>query len=375
MALTNKLTAIADAIREKTGSTEPLTLDAMPTAISGITTGGGGGGELVPEDFIITGDCSRRFMCNGWTSFIERHENDLRTENITDASYMFSGNGTIRKIPFDINLTTEGNGASITYMFESVSLLTELPKVRGKINSLNYPFDYCPIEVFPEDFYDDIDFSYIDENSIANEKGAFCRLQNLLRVPAKAMEKMGKCPTRSTSNSIYKDMFYYDYVLSDIESLPVAVATFTSNTFTDTFKNCYRLHSVTFATDNGVAKTANWKSQTIDLSALGHGGTYMFANKFTGGVEVKDEATYQQYKDHDRWYTGNVNYSRFNRTSAVELINTLPDTSAYLAEKGGTNTIKFTGAAGALTDGGAINTMTEEEIAVATAKGWTVTLV
>jgi len=48
----------------------------------------------------------------------------------------------------------------------------------------------------------------------------------------------------------------------------------------------------------------------------------------------------------------------------------LPDTSAY-----GTNTIKFRGAAGALTDGGAINTMTAEEIAVATAKGWTVSFV
>ena len=38
-------------------------------------------------------------------------------------------------------------------------------------------------------------------------------------------------------------------------------------------------------------------------------------------------------------------------------------------------TIKFRGEAGSATDGGAINTLTEEEIAVATAKGWTVTLV
>lgn len=43
MALTDKLTAIADAIREKTGTTEELTLDAMATAISGIS---GGGAEI-----------------------------------------------------------------------------------------------------------------------------------------------------------------------------------------------------------------------------------------------------------------------------------------------------------------------------------------
>ena len=49
--------------------------------------------------------------------------------------------------------------------------------------------------------------------------------------------------------------------------------------------------------------------------------------------------------------------------------------NAVKATAGGTNTIKFNGAAGSATDGGAINTLTEEEIAVATAKGWTVSLV
>lgn len=42
MALTDKLTAIADAIRTKTGSTEKLTLAQMPTEIAGIQAGGGG---------------------------------------------------------------------------------------------------------------------------------------------------------------------------------------------------------------------------------------------------------------------------------------------------------------------------------------------
>ena len=74
-------------------------------------------------------------------------------------------------------------------------------------------------------------------------------------------------------------------------------------------------------------------------------------------------------------FTVQVEYSRYNHDSAVATINSLPDTSAYLATAGGTNTIKFKGASGSGTDGGAINTLTAEEIAVATAKGWTVTLV
>lgn len=42
MALTDKLTAIGNAIRGKTGRTEKLTLDEMVTAIEGIKSGGGG---------------------------------------------------------------------------------------------------------------------------------------------------------------------------------------------------------------------------------------------------------------------------------------------------------------------------------------------
>lgn len=41
MALTDKLTAVADAIRGKTGKPDRLTLDEMPQAIAGIEGGGG----------------------------------------------------------------------------------------------------------------------------------------------------------------------------------------------------------------------------------------------------------------------------------------------------------------------------------------------
>jgi hypothetical protein len=95
----------------------------------------------------------------------------------------------------------------------------------------------------------------------------------------------------------------------------------------------------------------------------------------TADKEVKDDATYQALKNDPDWFTQKLEYSRYNHDSAVATINSLPDTSAYLATAGGTNTIKFKGAAGSATDGGAINTLTEEEIAVAIAKGWTVTLV
>ena len=45
MALTNKLTAIADAIRIKTGKTDTMTLEQMVTEISSISVGSGEGGS------------------------------------------------------------------------------------------------------------------------------------------------------------------------------------------------------------------------------------------------------------------------------------------------------------------------------------------
>lgn len=52
MALTDKLSNIADAIRGKTGKTEEMTLDQMATEINGIETGGGG--DHTVEDGLVT---------------------------------------------------------------------------------------------------------------------------------------------------------------------------------------------------------------------------------------------------------------------------------------------------------------------------------
>ena len=103
----------------------------------------------------------------------------------------------------------------------------------------------------------------------------------------------------------------------------------------------------------------------------------------------KIQEGYDRVKNRPNWcsfWSGNVTYngtsipasrltSRFNHTSIVEFINTIPDTSEYLAIAGGTNTIKLFKYQGDLTDEGGVSDLTPEEIAVATAKGWTVTLV
>ena len=62
MALTDKLTAIANAIREKTGGTELLTLDQMPAEIAGIETGGG---DIVHGTFSISSETTEFTLEHG----------------------------------------------------------------------------------------------------------------------------------------------------------------------------------------------------------------------------------------------------------------------------------------------------------------------
>jgi hypothetical protein len=167
------------------------------------------------------------------------------------------------------------------------------------------------------------------------------------------------------------------YSLDEVIDLPFPHynASWTSDAFYYIFNNCYRLKNFTFKLqEDGTPYVMKWKNQTIDLSQnVGYTeNTRHITNNtnFTDDTKIFDDATYQTLKDNPDSWASNLNYSRYNRTSAVNTINSLPDCSAT-----GTNTIKFKGASGALTDGGAINTLTEEEIAVAAAKGWTVSLV
>lgn len=135
-------------------------------------------------------------------------------------------------------------------------------------------------------------------------------------------------------------------------------------------------------------EVATWPFSGISLSLVSPIGYGSFAlDPDETWYLVNDDASYNLYKNENNYYSygsttksyaakaGNKNvqvglgYSRYNHDSAVRTINTLPDTST---RTGGANTITFKAYMGCFTDGGAIETLTPEEIAVATAKGWTV---
>ena len=378
MALTDKLNAIGDAIREKTGGTEKLTLDQMPTEIASITTGGG---EVEP--IVLSGSqsygCSHKVASN----YIKHFGNTITTENLETTNNMFDSS-TLEYIPFDLNYKPT-HDAQIQQMFFAANNLKALPKINNvKPRNIQQLFQGCNnlIEI-SDDYFDNWNF---DSSYMANSTGGYngqcnsmfynCYL--LRKLPLHWIAKMNPCI--NYSYSFYNSAFNNCYVLDEIVNLPVPFTktNWTSNSLGSTINNCHRLKSFTFKTnEDGTPVIVSWKSQTFNLlSNVGYvqfGYPEYMKNAGIYDKKVEDDATYQALKDDPDWWTFEVAYSRYNRISAVATINSLPDTSAYLATAGGTNTIKFKGEAGSATDGGAINTLTEEEIAVATAKGWTVT--
>ena len=336
------------------------------------------------EAFVISGDCQYRFANNGWNWFIEKYGNKITTKDISNASYMFYNCTTITEMPFDLNFDSSSSYHSLISIFYYCNNLTQVPKLNNvKVYDTSKIFYNCNnLRTIPDYIADTWDWSYVEKQTSqysGNQNEMFESCYSLRSVPMNLI-KSGN-PYAYYGYSYYNYGFFHCYALDELINLPVPYtkATWTSNTFYNTFYNCSRLKNITFALNNGVPYTVTWKSQVIDLSDyVGYINNKSFILNYNSGItkdkEVKDDATYQALKNDPDWFTTNVNYSRYNHDSAVATINSLPDTSAYLATAGGTNTIKFKGQAGASTDGGAINTLTEEEIAVAAAKGWTVTL-
>ena len=328
----------------------------------------------------LTGDCSDRFANGGWDWFIEQLGEEITTEGITSCNSMFA-DSKLERIPFIINSKAGLPNLSLDNMFYYCYNLTQLPKIIGKPGSMNNLFLGCKkLEYIPEDFYKDLDWGGFDNNSVNGAKASMFNGCFALRSVPSELLKHNKINTSIYSSYLYNG-FTRCYALDELRDLPLSfiVNGWTNNGFHTTFEDCYRLKAITFELNEGQPLVLNLKNQRIILSLyVGYASGTSYITDYTyltEETEIKDDATYQALKNNPDSWTAFPEYSRYNHDSAVETINSLPDTSAYLAANGGTNTIIFRGAAGSATDGGAINTLTEAEIAVAAAKGWTVSFV
>lgn len=357
----------------------------VPEAIDNI-------GGLPEEALVVSGNCTYRFSNNGWNWFIQEYGDIITTQDITNAERMFASTTGLEEIPFKLNCKNQ-EGISLNNAFNGMGIkkppVVNIPNTR-KSNLGNIIANCNMLRDANGLFENEEEFgaswqSYVNTTSFGNHYLGYILsgLHSLRTVPS--WFYLLRLNPESTafpymSYSLYNRAFGDCYVLDEIKDIQVwtCKGAQTADMFSGAFENCYRAKDITFETNaDGTPIVTSWKTQTIDLSRnVGHAASVISITNYNSGITkdkyVKDDATYAALKDDPDWYTENVAYSRYNKASAINTINSLPDTSAYLASAGGTNTIKFKGKAGEKTDGGAINTMIEEEIAVATAKGWTV---
>ena len=111
MALTNKLTAIGNAIRAKNGETALYTLDEMPQKIAAIEGGGGSGsgviGQLVPEDYQQV----LYLQCDGSQYLISDYYPNGHTQII---SQFYNNNSVQQPVRYMYGVRNEGDTASFS---------------------------------------------------------------------------------------------------------------------------------------------------------------------------------------------------------------------------------------------------------------------
>ena len=342
-------------------------------------------GDLPEEALTVSGNCQYRFINGGWDWYINGYGDKVTTKDITAATGMFNSSKT-EEIPFELNFKP-ATSISMDGIFQNCQNLKAVPKINNcQPKDISNFFDGCyNLREIPEDIGDWFDWSAVDGATYQYASSRASQLDDCrsLRSAPIGFLAHGN-PNAPTSYGIYYYGFNNCYALDELIDVPNPHlnATWTSNAFSNFVSYCYRLKNLTFKCPDGKPYVVKWKNQTIDCATLfgfcvesAKVNLFNYNSGITADKEVYDDATYQALKNDADWFATDRAYSRYNHDSAVATINSLPDASAYLATAGGTNTIKFKKDAGSKTDGGSVSALTEEEIAVATAKGWTVTFV
>ena len=325
---------------------------------------------MTSNELILIEDGSY-FNYNGkWDWFIEKYGSKMLAHRITNLTRAFEYS-KLSVIPFNFQFLPLNAGNSVVSCFASMKNLTEAPMLNGLCVANNSRlFENCEsLTMVPDLYCQTWDWSFVNSqtspySSHGQMNGIFYNCKKLRKFPMTLFA--GGNPVASNSSSCFYQQFYNCFMLDEIADMPNPhpQATWSSNAFYNFCDYCYRLKRLTFA---DMAWPSGLKNQTLDLTNnVGYGGKYFNG---TPGYQVANDEDYQRLKNHSDWWTQDMAYSRYNHDSAVETIGSLPDLSS-----GSGNTIKFKGDAGSKTDGGAISTLTANEIAVAAAKGWTVSI-
>ena len=345
----------------------------------------------------------------GWEWFIDKYGNRIKVRITSQAQSKVFGQGYTKDLDAIKLIDKEpGQSCDIRRMFDSYDgkkLPVPIWEGTKPIREIAGLFSYCRnlTDTEIKSFLSHFNFSGF-VNAVFNDLFNECRsVRNINSILAQLHTQCKGYLSDYGGNVSIQSLCRATSVADELVGLPVPcgdVPYDSQISFWDNIdaivESASRAKKITFATKtDGTPYTVKWDGKTISLTnqigysteennILAHSSVHgITQEKRVSNAEtyaaLKNDPDYYVYNNATQQYDGNdVNigllYSRYNHTSAVETINSLPDCSAYCAETSNTNTIVFKKYSGALTDGGGINTLTEQEIAVATNKGWTVSL-
>ena len=390
------LTAIADAIRGKTDSTDALTPSSMPAQIEAIKSGGG---NIEPFNFL---DC-------------------IFNDNYTATDSMFSNDSGFYLLKYLAdnhlikNNTIYTSSCNNLFARKIYYFMTSLPSM--KVVAKSKKNSYMNMGNMFADCYHITDLSNIELEFYKTE-GSYGTIDTTSRMFSNCYKlrklprwiNIAKCDIQCSNDYMFAncyslreippewinliqggDSYRYSILSSgfsncmsldeivNLQPCPSETSTWQGNAFSGAFYNCGRLKRFTFAMqEDGSPFIRKWKSQSINIPDGWISTSYeSYYTSYNTGItkdkKVTDAESYARLKNDPDWYTTDYRYSRFNHDSLVEMINSLPDTSAYLAtQSGAVNTLKVRSDQALYTDEGSCGSLTEAEIAVATARGWTI---
>lgn len=400
------LSSIGNAIRSKTGKSDLIAPGDMPKEIESIE---GGGGSSLPSEITLSEE-------DPGGSFFGYSRANLYLDTSTPVKVNFyrftNGFNTNHNIE-NADLFELNNISSERLFIQNLfSGCTNLKRVKssgkaGLINiNPNIVFDTSLVQrigfgtVFIN-CYSLVDANglFIDETALescinsyvlGNTNGAyfygiFQNCYSLREIPTWFKKLKTTKTTTVIPNAncyVFQNCFNNCYSLDEATDIPITFknlsGTVTSNLFSGAFTNAGRLKRITFEipTNGASAFVIHWQKQTIDLVYTGwiksdYEADFLTYSNITSDKKVINSSDYNRLKNDPDWYTTDYRYSRFNRTSAVELFNSLPNTKPYVTSSA-PNTIKLWYYSGENTDGGGMSALTSSEIAIATNKGWTV---
>ena len=266
MALTDKLGAIGDAIRAKTGKTNKMTLDEMSTEIGAIKTGGiepigtlpiASNGKYDVTEFAEVDvnvassgdDALAEFLRkrNGSYLFYKQAFTEaplLDTSMLTRTEYMLADCEKLTKVP----LYDTSNVTYMARMFNNCKALTEAPSLdTSKVTAMHYMFSGCE-KLTKVPLYDTskvTDISYLfsgcraltevppfDTSNATSMQSMFSNCQQITTVPLFDTSK---------ATSMYY-MFNQCYALTTVPALDMRNVT----NFSDAFYLCKAVTDIGF---------------------------------------------------------------------------------------------------------------------------------